>query len=79
MKLLDPKTGQLTYVESTPTSGTRPRFFTLDLEGEQIFAANQDSDDITVFRIDPDTGQLVHTRTRIEVGSPSAISLIAAP
>ena len=76
---IDPKTGQLTYVESTPTSGTRPRFFTLDLEGEQIFAANQDSDDITVFRIDPDTGQLVHTRMRIEVGSPSAISLIAAP
>lgn len=76
---IDRTTGHLTYAESTPTGGTRPRFFTLDIAGENIFAANQDSDDITVFRIDPDSGRLTHTATRIKVGSPSAIGLIAAP
>ena len=76
---IDQRTGHLTYVENTPTGGTRPRFFTLDIDGGQIFAANQDSDDITVFRIDPDSGRLTQTATRIEVGSPSAIGLIPAP
>jgi 6-phosphogluconolactonase len=76
---IDQSTGHLTYVESIPTAGTRPRFFTLDIAGEQIFVANQDSDDITVFRIDPDTGRLIHTAMRIEIGSPSAVSLIPAP
>lgn len=76
---IDQRTGHVTYVENTLTGGTRPRFFTLDIDGGQIFAANQDSDDITVFRIDADTGRLTQTATRIKVGSPSAIGLIAAP
>ena len=76
---IDQRTGQLTYVDNTPTGGIRPRFFTLDIAGEQIFVANQDSDDITVFRIDPKNGRLTQTAARIEVGSPSAISLIPAP
>jgi 6-phosphogluconolactonase (cycloisomerase 2 family) len=76
---IDQRTGHLTYVGHTKTGGLRPRFFALDISGEQIFAANQDSDDITVFRLDPDNGRLTQTATKINVGSPSAISLIAAP
>ena len=76
---IDQRTGHLDFVESCPTGGKRPRFFTLDIAGERIFVANQDSDDITVFRIDSDTGRLAPTGNRIEVGSPSAISLIPAP
>ena len=44
-----PTTGQLTYGEFTRTGGRRPRFFTLDPSGERLYAANQDSDDITAF------------------------------
>ena len=75
---IDPVTGHLSYVEHMPTGGTRPRFFTLDLMEKRIFAANQDSDDITVFAIAPDTGRLTPTGQRIHVGSPSAISLLSA-
>jgi 6-phosphogluconolactonase len=76
---IDRRTGHLAYVERTPTGGTRPRFFTLDITGKKIFAANQDSDDITMFRIDADNGRLMQEATRIKIGSPSAISLLTAP
>ena len=76
---IDRRTGHLTYVEHTPTGGTRPRFFTLDIAGKKIFAANQDSDDITTFRIDAGSGRLTQEATRIKVGSPSAISLLTSP
>lgn len=76
---IDQQTGHLTFVGYTPTGGIRPRFFTLDIEGKQIFAANQDSDDITVFRIDSTTGRIVQTPVRVKVASPSAIGLISTP
>ena len=76
---IDQKTGHLSYVDNTPTGGLRPRFFTFDITGKQIFAANQDSDEITAFRIDSTTGKLTERTTRVKVGSPSAISLIPAP
>jgi 6-phosphogluconolactonase len=71
-------TGLLSYVDAVPTGGRRPRFFTLGPDGRQLYAANQDSDDITVFAVDTMTGGLVPTDTRIAVGSPSAISFVAA-
>jgi 6-phosphogluconolactonase len=75
---IDPRSGHLSFVEYVPTGGLRPRFFTLDLTGQKLFAANQDSDEITVFAIDGNTGRLTREQTRIDVGSPSAISLLAA-
>jgi 6-phosphogluconolactonase (cycloisomerase 2 family) len=66
--------GRLSFIDCTPTGGKRPRFFTLDPAGDFLFAANQDSDDITVFRVDKATGAISRTGQRIAVGSPSAIS-----
>jgi 6-phosphogluconolactonase (cycloisomerase 2 family) len=68
--------GTLTYATQTPTGGARPRFFTLGPKGGRLYAANQDSDDITVFAIDSETGELSPTGVRISVGSPSAISIV---
>ena len=68
--------GTLTYAGHTLTGGTRPRFFTLGPKGGRLYAANQDSDDITVFAIDSGTGELISTGVRISVGSPSAISIV---
>jgi 6-phosphogluconolactonase (cycloisomerase 2 family) len=73
-----PGSGLLTYAGQVPTGGARPRFFTLGPKATRLYAANQDSDDITVFDIDPLTGGLTPTGVRIHVGSPSAISFVAA-
>jgi 6-phosphogluconolactonase len=68
--------GLLTYAESVPTGGKRPRFFALGPDGLHLYAANQDSDEITVFHVDRIAGSLIPTGVRIKVGSPSAISFV---
>ncbi len=71
-------TGQLTYRGNTPTGGRRPRFFTLDPKAERLYAANQDSDDITGFLIDPASGVPMPMGVVVKTGSPSAISFVNA-
>jgi 6-phosphogluconolactonase (cycloisomerase 2 family) len=74
--VVEPDTGLLTYADSVATGGKRPRFFTLGLDGRHLYAANQDSDEITVFHVDQIGGSLIPTGVRIKVGSPSAISFV---
>ncbi len=71
-----PGNGELTLIDHTSTGGKTPRFFTLDAAGKQLFAANQDSDTIVAYHIDPTSSGLTRTRVKINIGSPSAISLI---
>jgi 6-phosphogluconolactonase len=71
-----PDSGRLRYAGHVPTGGVRPRFFALGPTAERLYAANQDSDDITVFDVDQETGELAATGVRISVGSPSAISFV---
>ena len=68
--------GRLALLGNTPTGGSKPRFFTLDPVGDFLFAANQDSDDITTFSVDRGTGQISSTGYRVQVGSPSAITVV---
>lgn len=75
---ISPQGGLLTYAGSIATGGARPRFFTLDPAAQHLYVANQDSDSITVFHIDHATGSLIATGVSISVGSPSAISFVAA-
>jgi 6-phosphogluconolactonase (cycloisomerase 2 family) len=71
-----PDSGSLSYAATFPTGGTRPRFFALGPDGKHLYAANQDSGDITVFHVDQASGSLIPTGVRVEVGSPSAISFV---
>jgi 6-phosphogluconolactonase (cycloisomerase 2 family) len=67
----------LTYADNVPTGGKRPRFFALGPRGRHLYAANQDSDDITVFHVDQVAGNLIPSGMQIKVGSPSAISFVS--
>jgi 6-phosphogluconolactonase len=68
--------GKLSFIESTPTGGKRPRNFAIDPTGKYLLAANQDSDLIVVFRIDKKTGKLTATETSAEVPTPVCLKLI---
>jgi 6-phosphogluconolactonase len=48
----------LTRTDDTPVMGKTPRHFTLDPSGKFLIAANQDSNDISIFHVHPTTGQL---------------------
>jgi 6-phosphogluconolactonase len=68
--------GQLSLVESVPTGGKMPRNFNLDPTGRWLLAAGQQSNDIFVFGVNPDTGKLTATGQRVEVGAPVCVTFM---
>jgi len=55
---IDPEKFTLMAMDHAPTLGKTPRHFALDPTGGYLLAANQDTNDIVVFRVHPTTGQL---------------------
>jgi 6-phosphogluconolactonase len=55
---IDPRRETLSPMDHTSTLGKTPRHFTLDPTGNFLLVANQDSNDITVFKVHPGSGQL---------------------
>jgi 6-phosphogluconolactonase len=65
-------------VERVPTQGKTPRNFAVDPTGGFLFAANQDSDNVVVFRIDKGTGRLTPAGNVLDVGAPVCVVFAAA-
>jgi 6-phosphogluconolactonase len=74
---VDPGKGTLTLVEITPTQGKTPRNFEIDPTGTLLFAENEGSNNIVVFRIDQKTGRLTATGQVLDVTSPVCIKFVA--
>jgi 6-phosphogluconolactonase len=51
----------------------------MDPAGAYLLAANQDTDNIVVFRIDGATGRLAPTGRSLSVPSPVCVKIIPAP
>jgi 6-phosphogluconolactonase len=66
---VDGPTGTLKFLERVPSGGNKPRNFTIDPTGNWLLAANQDSGNIQVFRIEP-TGRLTTDANTATVLSP---------
>jgi len=70
------KTGKIRFVGSVSTNGNFPRNFTLDPSGRWLLAANQKSDNITIFKINPDTGMPEPTGREVKTGIPVSLKWI---
>ena len=66
--------GRLTPVEIVPSGGKVPRNFALSPNGKWLVCAHQDSNNITVFRVDPTTGRL--TRTEHTATVPMSVCVL---
>ncbi len=53
-----------------PTLGKRPRNFTISGDGNWLLVANQDTDNIIVYKINKTTGDLINTGNSISVSMP---------
>jgi 6-phosphogluconolactonase len=73
---INQKTGLLRVVGHQSTLGKTPRNFNFDPGGNFLLVANQNSDEIVVFKIDKVTGLLSDTRKRINVSRPVCIKWI---
>ncbi|MEO8770134.1 MAG: lactonase family protein [Ferruginibacter sp.] len=62
--------GMLTIVDHQSTMGKIPRNFCIDPTGNFLLVANQESDEVVIFKRDTITGKLTDTHNRIFVGSP---------
>ncbi len=75
---IDPNKGTLTAAGLFSTKGMTPRNFAIDPTGQFLLAANQDSGNIVVFRIDAATGALTPTGQVEEVSAPVCITFMPA-
>jgi 6-phosphogluconolactonase len=75
---INQETGELTFVQRQPTYGKNPRDFAIDPTGKFLIAANQDSNNIIVFKIDGSTGRLTATNFRIGIGNPVCLKFTPA-
>ena len=76
---IDPETGKLASAGFQSTMGKTPRNFNFDPTGNFLLVANQDSNDIVIFKRDKKTGLLTDTGKRIEVSRPVCIKWISYP
>lgn len=72
------KDGKLALVENVATQGKVPRNFKLDPTGRFLFAANQNSNNIVLFRVDAKTGRLTPAGPTLEAGAPVCVQFVAA-
>jgi 6-phosphogluconolactonase len=75
---IDPAKGTLTLVGQYPTKGKTPRNFAIDPTGAFLLAANEESNNIVVFKIDATTGALTPTGQTVEVPAPVCITFVPA-
>jgi 6-phosphogluconolactonase len=62
--------GMLTMVQQIHTGGRTPRNFNLTNDGQYLMVANQESNDIHVFKRDTETGELSKTGAKVRVNEP---------
>jgi 6-phosphogluconolactonase (cycloisomerase 2 family) len=65
--------GELSFVGEEWTRGNYPRNFNFDPTGQFLYSCNQRADNVTVFRVDRNTGRLSFTGHYTPVGNPSII------
>lgn len=75
---INQENGELTFVERKPSGGKGPRNFIIDPTGKYLIVANQNSDNITVYRIDETTGKIMQTVSRTQVGNPVCLQFTPA-
>jgi 6-phosphogluconolactonase len=66
--------GRLALAGFVPSGGAKPRGFALSPDGRWLIAANQDSDSIVPFAIDPATGLPAVAGAALRVPSPTCIA-----
>jgi 6-phosphogluconolactonase len=74
---IDKSTGELEWIDAQSTLGKTPRNFNFAPTGNFLLVANQNSDDIVIFKRDKETGLLTDTGKKINVSKPVCLKWIS--
>ena len=72
------KDGKLIRIGAVSSKGKTPRNFVIDPTDNFLLVANQNSDDIYVFKRDKKTGLLTYNDEMINIGAPVCLKFVAA-
>lgn len=70
---IDPKSGELTLKQRTPSRGKVPRYFTFDPTNKWLIVSNQDGANVSVFSVDAKTGELAPKGDPVALVKPMAV------
>lgn len=70
MYVINAETGELLLTGFQSVKGKTPRNFVIDPTGKWLLVANQDSNTLVIFRIDPKMGVLVDSGIEIKIPTP---------
>jgi 6-phosphogluconolactonase len=73
---INPRTKKLKHIDTVSSRGNWPRNFAISPDGYYLLIANQKSDNITVFRIDKNTGIPEYTGNEINLPAPVCIEFL---
>jgi len=73
---IDQKSGDLRSIAFPSTLGKHPRYFCFDPTGNWLLAANRDTDQVVLFRVDKKTGLLTDSGKRISIPAPVSLLFI---
>jgi 6-phosphogluconolactonase len=73
---INKKTGRLTLKDFQPTLGVAPRNFTIDPSGKYLLVANQETDNIVIFKRNKQTGLLEKTGEELKVPNPVCLQMM---
>ncbi len=68
--------GKLTSIAYQPTAGIQPRNFIIDPSGRFLLVANQQTNNIVIFKRDEQTGLLQQTAQQVEIPNPVCLQLL---
>ncbi len=68
--------GKLRFVDDVASGGMAPRYFGLDPAGRFLFAGNQNSDNVHIFKVDANSGRLTATGQVLQVPAPMCVAFV---
>lgn len=76
---INPDTGMIEQTESVPLEGKTPRDFAIDPGGTWLWDANQDSDNIVLYKIDEAKGSLMPSGITLKIAAPTCVVFVPVP
>ena len=73
---IDSDTGMIEQTETVPLDGKTPRDFAIDPAGTWLWDANQDSDNIVLYKIDQQKGELLPAGITLKIPAPTCVVFV---